>query len=79
MKVYVGRCVQFSVDSDPEPGKHCGRGEFFPRDCSLNKTSKGCGVAVVLMSTICLFPEFLYCITGLDVLDKIIVSGGTYG
>ena len=36
-------------------------------------------MVIVLVSTIFVCPEFLSCITGMDVLDKILVSYGTDG
>ena len=36
-------------------------------------------MVIFLVSTICVCPEFLSFIKGLDVLDKILVSDGTYG
>ena len=31
-------------------------------------------MVIVLVPSICVYPEFLFCITGLDVLDNIFVS-----
>ena len=36
-------------------------------------------MVIFLVSTVCICNEFLSCIIGLDVLDKILVSGGTDG
>ena len=36
-------------------------------------------MVIFLLSTMCVCPELFSCIIGLDVLDKIIVSDGTYG
>ena len=44
-----------------------------------NVTFKGCGVVIVLASIICVCPELISWITGLDVMDKILVSDVTDG
>ena len=46
---------------------------------SKGNNFKGCGVVIVLVSMICVCHEFLSCITGLDVLDKTLVSDGADG
>ena len=57
---------------------------MFTRDCSFKKLQRVkhleiCGVVIVLVSIICVCPEFLSCITGLDILDKTIFSNVTGG
>ena len=41
MKVYIDERVQFSVDGDPELGRHCGKGEYVYKVLFILKTSKG--------------------------------------
>ena len=56
---------------------------IFARDLSLKTLQRvnflGCGVVVVLVPSVFVCPNFLFFITGLDVLDNIFVSDGAYG
>ena len=76
--------VQFSVYSDTELGRHYGKEEYVCKGLIIKENFRrqyfqGCGVVKVLVSTICVCPELLSCITGLDVMDKNIFYGGTDG